>query len=65
MPHTGVLRMRVLELKVGTRFPYLYELANRDPQSSTPNYISRLSNRDTQLSPSVSKLVEYAVPYSC
>ena len=52
--------MRVLEFEVATRSPYLYELATRDPQSSTPNNISRLSIRDTQLQP---KLEEYPVPH--
>ena len=41
--------MRVLEFEIVTRSPYLYELATRNPQSSTPNNISRLSIRDTQL----------------
>ena len=41
--------MRVLEFEVVTRSPYLYELATRNPQSSTPNNISRLSICDTQL----------------
>ena len=52
--------MRVLEFEVATRSPYLYELATRDPQSSIPNNISRLSIRDTQLQP---KLEEYPVPH--